>query len=151
MKLKNIQRLSRERIINMKGLYEEAGISVSSMNSRLSTLTGKISLEEQNAIELALCQQIEQIVDTLEIDRLSVANTLGITTHTNQKSIEPVGYLEASGGTIAIFIPADKVWLRKPKSGVKMQEFWNEDKVVKSFISNQNFIRTDRGTKLFVE
>lgn len=135
----------------MKGLYERAGISTSSMNSRISTLSGSLTLEEQNAIELAAVEQIQQVIETLDISKTHLANALGMPPppRGQAKRVGPVGYLEATADIRPVYLRQDKLRFREAKTGTGDPMYWSPEQVAEAIVKNPKFEATERGKDLF--
>lgn len=153
MTLQHLKNLSAKRIINMKRLYEEAGLSTSSMNSRISLMSGSLTLEEQQAIKLAVVNQIEEICLTLEIEDSHLANALGITEYDIRKGepVTPCAYLVGTSNTRPVYLPEDKIKRREARTGVGDDLFWTRDKIVEMLVKNTKLTATERGRSLFTE
>ena len=149
MNIKQIKKLSGKRIINMKHLYEKAGLSVASMNTRISRLNNGLSEAEKKDLELAVLDQLKEIVDILEIPDPHVINALELDTMSKPVEVTPCGYLDTDPPT-PVFLPGDKIKHRTALLGGE-PEFWPEDKIIDAMVSNSRFTLTDRGFCLFIE
>jgi len=144
MDIKSLKQLSSSRILNMKQVYEMAGISTASMNSRLSTLTGKLTQEEQNALELAIIEQIIIIQETLGLSKAKIANALDIP-YENSHIIYPMCYLKHKNQYIPIFLREDRLAERTQKSGCLDPVFYSKDQVLDMLFTDNRIEITDRG------
>ena len=135
----------------MKRIYEEAGLSTSSMNSRISTMNGSLSKEEQEAITLAVAEKIEEIVLTLEIPPGQVANALGLTWPPGEEgfAVWPCAYLEGPDGKRPIYLPKDKIQRRDAATGSGEPLFWKRDRITEAIVKNAKVHPTERGKSLF--
>lgn len=149
MTLQHLKNLSKKRIINMKRLYKKAGLGVSSMNSRISTMNGSLAKEEQEELELAAIELIEEVALTLELEPGHLANGLGLPTKKqNGNALEPYGYLETKGKPIPIFGRKDKIKELYKKGGTDDPQYWEQDRIINSIVNNGRFTPTDRGKQL---
>lgn len=137
----------------MKRLYEEAGLSTSSMNSRISLMSGSLTLEEQQAVELAVVNQIEEILLTLEIEDSKIANALEITEYDIRKGepVTPCAYLVGTNDTRPVYISEDKIKRREARTGTGDHLFWTRDKIVEMLVKNTKLTATERGRSLFTD
>lgn len=107
-------------------------------------MNGKLNQEEKQALELAIVNQIETIVNDIELSKAKLVNALNITIEDSEIEIGPMGYLQTPKGMIAIFLPGDKLEKRVVESGTIKEEFWEMDKVFETSITNKNLSTTDR-------
>lgn len=153
MTLQQLKKLSEKRIINMKALYERAGISTSSMNSRLSLMNGALSEQESRALALAVALQIEEIVETLELPASTIAHTLDIqpADQNSLDSVEPCAYFRRSKEIRPIYLISDKIRPRKSNKGTGPAMFWQLDRLIEAFVTNGDIEPTERGRQFLGE
>lgn len=123
MNKRGLKTLQTSRLLNMKSVYERAGLKVANINSLLSR-AGDLTQGQAEEIENAIIDHLYKVVLAAGIDAEKLINRLGPADE-RRELVEPVYYVRpADGGIVqAYFLPEDRFKARTTRHRISKHLF----------------------------